>query len=98
MKRDELIQQMHDLQQGKIPYDEVYHTIHEFGRENFRKARPVVESFSPMKTSNGAILLWKCSPTIGVWLSIGKQQETFWSMILMRIAEEEELPRLHYSK
>jgi hypothetical protein len=45
MKRDELIQQMHDLQQSKIPYDDVYHTIHEFGRENFREARPVVESF-----------------------------------------------------
>jgi hypothetical protein len=45
MTKDELLQQMLDLQQGKIPRNDIYHTIHEFGRENFREARPVVESF-----------------------------------------------------
>lgn len=45
MKKDELFQKMHDLQQGKIPHKEIYHTIREFGRENFCEARPVVERF-----------------------------------------------------
>jgi uncharacterized protein YjbI with pentapeptide repeats len=45
MKKDELFQQMHKLQQGKMSSREMYHTIHEFGREDFLQARPVVERF-----------------------------------------------------
>ena len=36
---------MQNLRQGKMSSHEMYHTIHEFGRENFLEARPVIESF-----------------------------------------------------
>jgi len=45
IKQEELAHQMQNLRQGKMSSREMYHTIHEFGRENFLEARPVVESF-----------------------------------------------------
>lgn len=45
MTHKELVLQLQDLQQGKIPAREIYHTIHEFGRMGFLEARPVVERF-----------------------------------------------------
>jgi hypothetical protein len=45
MIKKELLHQMRNLQQGKMSSHEMYHTIHEFGREDFLEARPVVESF-----------------------------------------------------
>lgn len=43
--KEELSAQLEVLRKGKMAPDEMYHTIHEFGRENFREARPVVETF-----------------------------------------------------
>ena len=45
MTNEELLHQMHNLQQGKMSSREMYHTIHEFGRGDFLEARPVVERF-----------------------------------------------------
>jgi hypothetical protein len=46
MKKDEMLQQVHNIQQGKMSPSEMYHIIHEIGREDFREARPSGRAFS----------------------------------------------------
>ena len=45
MTKDELLQQLHNLQQGKMSPSEMYHVMREFGRENFLEACKDVERF-----------------------------------------------------
>lgn len=43
--KEKLNAQLEALRQSKLSPREMYHTIHEFGKMNFREARPIVESF-----------------------------------------------------
>ncbi len=41
--REELVQSLQELRQGKLSPDEIYHTVASFGRMRFLEARPEVE-------------------------------------------------------
>ncbi len=43
MEREQLIQQLQDIRQGRLPESELYSTIHGFGRQHFLEARQDVE-------------------------------------------------------